>query len=297
MVARYDSILFFIFDQGTTYYVLNFGTFVCSKCAGILRELRFKVKGISVSLFSEEEKNHAEIMGNEKAQKVWMGLFNYKSNPIPKNQNEFKRHLKDKYINKKYFKRNKDIKKVRFDTEESDSDSNEGVNNDTNKNGNSDDDEDENNEDENEDEEDEESEDEADEDNDKDMKEDKKKPNYKINKEKELTSKESKTTPLALIKIKKPHNKIMSESMKFSKKAWEDLWEKADLSKIKQVSINDFEFFDKDNTNADTNTNANSNVNSNNNNTTNQCINPNLLFNSNNESHNFYQPNTITNHH
>ena len=32
-------------EKGTTYVCIDFGTFICSRCAGILRELNFKVKG------------------------------------------------------------------------------------------------------------------------------------------------------------------------------------------------------------------------------------------------------------
>ena len=40
-------------EKGTTYVCTNFGTFICSRCAGILRELGFRVKGIGVSIFKE----------------------------------------------------------------------------------------------------------------------------------------------------------------------------------------------------------------------------------------------------
>lgn len=37
------------------YVVMNFGVFVCSLCAGIHRELTHKVKGISMSNFTQQE--------------------------------------------------------------------------------------------------------------------------------------------------------------------------------------------------------------------------------------------------
>ena len=50
--------------QGTTYVVLNFGTFVCSNCAGIHREFNYKVKGLGVSNFTEKEVNFLQENGN-----------------------------------------------------------------------------------------------------------------------------------------------------------------------------------------------------------------------------------------
>jgi hypothetical protein len=37
------------------YVVMNFGVFICSNCAGIHREMNHKVKGISMSNFTEVE--------------------------------------------------------------------------------------------------------------------------------------------------------------------------------------------------------------------------------------------------
>ena len=51
--------------QGTTYVVSNFGTFVCSRCAGLLRDLNFKVKGIGVCNFTNDELNFLTRMGND----------------------------------------------------------------------------------------------------------------------------------------------------------------------------------------------------------------------------------------
>jgi hypothetical protein len=44
---------------------MTFGTFVCSKCAGIHREMNNKVKGIGVSNFTEPELNVLIGMGND----------------------------------------------------------------------------------------------------------------------------------------------------------------------------------------------------------------------------------------
>ena len=51
--------------KGTTYVVINFGTFVCTRCSGIHRDLSNKVKGIGVSNFSDAELALLNRMGND----------------------------------------------------------------------------------------------------------------------------------------------------------------------------------------------------------------------------------------
>ena len=46
------------------YCVMNFNVFVCSACAGIHREMTHKVKGISMSVFTEQELKDLEKDGN-----------------------------------------------------------------------------------------------------------------------------------------------------------------------------------------------------------------------------------------
>jgi len=46
------------------YVVMNFGVFVCSQCAGIHREINHKVKGISMSNFSDAELQNLTENGN-----------------------------------------------------------------------------------------------------------------------------------------------------------------------------------------------------------------------------------------
>ena len=59
-------------QKGTMYCVMApFGVFVCSACAGVHRELNNKVKGISMSNFSEAETTFLRENGN----KVSITLF------------------------------------------------------------------------------------------------------------------------------------------------------------------------------------------------------------------------------
>ena len=46
------------------YVVMQFGIFVCSACSGIHREMNHKVKGISMSTFTDEELKELAAGGN-----------------------------------------------------------------------------------------------------------------------------------------------------------------------------------------------------------------------------------------
>ena len=94
-------------EKGTTYAAMNFGTFVCSRCAGLLRELNFKVKGTGVSIFTEKEIDLLDTVGNENASKIWLAKWDDERDkmPNPKDSDEVKRHLIDKYKDKKYYKK------------------------------------------------------------------------------------------------------------------------------------------------------------------------------------------------
>ena len=96
---------------GTTYASLNFGTFVCSQCAGILRGLNYKVKPLGISIFTLNEYEILHKNGNENARNIWMGLYDpyMHEKPNPKNYNDVKQHLIRKYKEKKFFRESKGI--------------------------------------------------------------------------------------------------------------------------------------------------------------------------------------------
>ena len=121
-----NSECFDCFMKGTTYFVPNFGTFVCTKCAGILRELNFKVKGISVSHFNEKEYKIASLIGNKIAKKIY--LYHYDNNKANFDDKTLKKFLKDKYIKKKYFNKNKEYKQLKILIDEDSDDSEESEN-------------------------------------------------------------------------------------------------------------------------------------------------------------------------
>ena len=113
-------------EKGTTYAAMDFGTFICSRCAGLLRELNFKVKGTGVSIFKEKEIDFLDKMGNENAKKIWMGKFkDSDKKPDPKDSEEIKRFLITKYKDKRFYKK---PKKNKDDDEEEDDDDNKKKN-------------------------------------------------------------------------------------------------------------------------------------------------------------------------
>ena len=107
-------------EKGTTYVCIDFGTFICSRCAGILRELNFKVKGTGVSIFNQKEIDLLEKNGNEVAQKIWMAKYKEGKDKKPNNKNddELREFLKKKYKDKKWMKKPK--KNASDDEEEDD---------------------------------------------------------------------------------------------------------------------------------------------------------------------------------
>ena len=101
-------------EKGTTYICIDFGTFICSRCAGILRELHLKVKGINVSIFNEKEIEIIEKNGNKNAQKIWMAKYDkYKDKKSnPKDDDSFRLFLDIKYKEKRWYKKPKKNNKI-----------------------------------------------------------------------------------------------------------------------------------------------------------------------------------------
>ena len=96
-------------ERGASYVCLNFGTFICSRCAGILRELNFKVKGIGLTIFNEKEMEILENNGNSVAKKIWLAKYKKGKSKEPNisDDKEFKDFLKEKYEEKKWYKKPK----------------------------------------------------------------------------------------------------------------------------------------------------------------------------------------------
>ena len=99
-------------EKGTTYVCINFGTFICSRCAGVLRELNFKVKGTGVSIFNQNEIDLLDKMGNENARKIWLAKYKDGKDKDPglKDDESLRKFIKDKYKEKKWYKKPKKSK-------------------------------------------------------------------------------------------------------------------------------------------------------------------------------------------
>ena len=92
-------------EKGVTYVVPKFGTFVCSRCSGIHREIGNMVKGLGVSNFTDKEVAFLKEMGNDNAKSIWLAKFDSTKHKLPKanDENSIKEHLKLKYTNKKWY--------------------------------------------------------------------------------------------------------------------------------------------------------------------------------------------------
>jgi len=100
-----NSICFDCREKGTAFVNTTLGTFVCTKCSGLLRELHFAVKGLGVTDFKHNEVVLIEEMGNEKAKKIWLDKFADIKGfyPNAKDFVDFQEHLQEKYILKRFY--------------------------------------------------------------------------------------------------------------------------------------------------------------------------------------------------
>ena len=62
-------------ERMPSYVNLTHNTLVCTKCSGILRELQCRIKGISMSTFTEEEVEALEKGGNAAHNAIYMELW------------------------------------------------------------------------------------------------------------------------------------------------------------------------------------------------------------------------------
>merc|ERR1719352_1780585 len=62
-------------ELGPTYICLDYQTFVCQTCSGIHREFGHKIKGITLSTWSQKEVESIEQGGNDKAAQKWLARF------------------------------------------------------------------------------------------------------------------------------------------------------------------------------------------------------------------------------
>ncbi|CAH2240563.1 jg21037 [Pararge aegeria aegeria] len=91
-------------QRGPTYVNTTIGSFVCSKCSGMLRGLTppHRVKSISMATFAPEEIEFIKVRGNDYCRRVWLGLYEGESVNFTDEQS-VKDFMSDKYEKKRYY--------------------------------------------------------------------------------------------------------------------------------------------------------------------------------------------------
>ncbi|KAM3964728.1 arf GTPase activating protein drongo [Aphomia sociella] len=91
-------------QRGPTYVNTTIGSFVCSKCSGMLRGLTppHRVKSISMATFTPEELEFIKARGNDYCRRVWLGLYEGESVNFTDEQS-VKDFMSDKYEKKRYY--------------------------------------------------------------------------------------------------------------------------------------------------------------------------------------------------
>ncbi|CAG9784203.1 unnamed protein product [Diatraea saccharalis] len=91
-------------QRGPTYVNTTIGSFVCSKCSGMLRGLTppHRVKSISMATFTPEEIDFIKTRGNDYCRRVWLGLYEGESVNFTDEQS-VKDFMSDKYEKKRYY--------------------------------------------------------------------------------------------------------------------------------------------------------------------------------------------------
>lgn len=91
-------------QRGPTYVNTTIGSFVCSKCSGMLRGLTppHRVKSISMATFTPEEIEFIKARGNDYCRRVWLGLYEGESVNLNDEQS-VRDFMSDKYEKKRYY--------------------------------------------------------------------------------------------------------------------------------------------------------------------------------------------------
>jgi len=93
-------------QRGPTYINTTIGSFVCTKCSGMLRGINppHRIKSISMSSFSADEVEMMRNRGNAWCAAVWLGLFDAHSQPVDyKDDEKIKEFIIAKYEKKRYY--------------------------------------------------------------------------------------------------------------------------------------------------------------------------------------------------
>lgn len=93
-------------QRGPTYVNMTIGSFVCTKCSGMLRGINppHRIKSISMSSFTSDEVEMVRSRGNAWCAAVWLGNYNKNANPVDfKDDEKVKEFIVAKYEKKRYY--------------------------------------------------------------------------------------------------------------------------------------------------------------------------------------------------
>ncbi|XP_060517538.1 arf-GAP domain and FG repeat-containing protein 1 isoform X2 [Cylas formicarius] len=98
----------FCFDcgqRGPTYVNVTIGSFVCTKCSGMLRGITppHRVKSISMATFTPEEIDTIRGRGNEYCRRVWLGLYEGSAPTHMGDEQHIRDFMVEKYERKRYY--------------------------------------------------------------------------------------------------------------------------------------------------------------------------------------------------
>lgn len=93
-------------QRGPTYINITIGSFICTKCSGMLRGINppHRIKSISMSSFTPEEVEMMRVRGNTWCSQVWLGTYNKATKPIDfKDEEKIRDFIIEKYEKKRYY--------------------------------------------------------------------------------------------------------------------------------------------------------------------------------------------------
>jgi hypothetical protein len=104
LISLFESNNAYIFIyQMPAYANMTHNSFVCTKCSGIHREFQFKIKGISMSTFTQEEVSALEGGGNSLINVTYLACYqNGRDVAIPTSSTDMAKLME--FIRQKYEK-------------------------------------------------------------------------------------------------------------------------------------------------------------------------------------------------
>ncbi|XP_072399264.1 uncharacterized protein drongo [Diabrotica undecimpunctata] len=92
-------------QRGPTYVNVTIGSFVCTKCSGMLRGITppHRVKSISMATFTNEEIDLLKSRGNDYCRQVWLGLYEGTPPISSGDETSIREFMVEKYERRRYY--------------------------------------------------------------------------------------------------------------------------------------------------------------------------------------------------